>query len=214
MATLVHTLVTGTGWHSVCSKANGAPFHLAGFTTSADDLLRLAHHEMAAGRDVWFGVHPLRERPSEGRGGAADVLEVRTLAADLDWNDPESHADPDLPTEGEVMATVHNLGELAPSVVVNSGHGLQAYWHLTSPVAPDEGATLTVRLHEHLGALGLRPERADLASVLRVPGTLNRKATPVLVEEIEAHADRRFTPEYLNRRLPRTAKRASRGGGR
>ena len=65
--------------------------------------------------------------------------------------------------------------------VVESGHGLQAYWRLTRDVEPAEGADFIARMHAALGAAGLVADRADLASVLRLPGTFNLKSEPVEV---------------------------------
>lgn len=177
---------TMTGLHSLCSQGPGHPFQAVGFYSEPDGLLAHALTESAAGRNVWFGVHALERTPQRGRGGADDVAEVRQLVADLDWHDPDAHkATHGLPAEHEVRARLDTFTP-APTIVVATGHGLQAYWLLREPVSPADGAALTLRLHAALTAAGLVPDRHDLASVLRVPGTHNRKTTPPPLVRVEA----------------------------
>ena len=66
-------------------------------------------------------------------------------------------------------------------MIVNTGHGLQRYWLLSTDVGARLGAELQAGLDARLAELELVNERSDLASVMRLPGTLNVKAEPVLV---------------------------------
>lgn len=75
---------------------------------------------------------------------------------------------------------------LAPSVVVLSGHGLQPHWIFERPVTMntaeerDRVKRLLVGLQAILRGKAVAKgwtldKTADLARVLRIPGTLNRK---------------------------------------
>lgn len=196
------------GLHSLCSDRGGT-FHTVGVYDNAADLLDAALAENAAGGNTWFGAHGMSERPATGRGDAGDVTEIRALLADLDWDDEYAHKAPpgSLPTEDEVRQRLEHF-EHQPSIVVNSGHGLQVYCLLSSPVPAREGAELTLRLHAALAEAGLPADRADLASVLRLPGTISRKPgcdeVTVVVEQL--HNERVYTPQYLAKRLPKTTR--------
>jgi P4 family phage/plasmid primase-like protien len=153
--------------------------------------------------------------PATGRGGLLDVAAVGTLVADLDWYAPGAHADETLVSEAFVRAAVASLGELAPSIVVCSGYGLQCYWLLDEPVDVELGAELQDRVSARLLEAGVSNDRTDLASVLRLPGSRNVKLAdprPVTVETFEP--GRRFVPEWLGKYLPAaTAVRRSSSAG-
>lgn len=189
------------GLHSLCSQGPGRHFGAVGFYEDPESLYAQAMREAEAGRNVWFGVHPLAERPRSGRGGAEDVAEVGYLAADLDWLS-DAHADAALPTEQEVRGIIGDFRP-APTIIVETGHGIQAYWALRYPVSPDLGEQLTARLHTAMAAAGLKPERRDLASVLRVPGTLNMKTDEhPRVRVTHASPSRWYTRQDLDTSLP------------
>lgn len=209
--------VWGEGRHSLCAAWPGRRFHTVGLFAQPQQLLvaaaRLPH------ANVWFGLNPLLDELAGGRGGDADVAAVTALAFDLDWADEAAHKLADLPAELEVRARLDKLGDdLAPSIVMHTGHGLQAIWPLDQPVSPDdEGEELSGRMRARLLELGLHVERGDLAGVLRVPGTTNHKVPGALkvctVERLEL--GRRFVPEYLRKRLPPgSGTRASSSGTR
>lgn len=151
------------------------------------------------GANVWVSAHPLKAIPTSGRGGAEDVAGVSWLHADLDWRG-EGHAKEDLPTEAEVRKGLSDFAaaySLLPTVLVHSGHGLQAWWEMEEEMAPADGAAMLLRLHAGLRRCGLMPERHDLASVLRLPGTVNYKGEPVPVV-IEHDNGASYSTEYLD----------------
>lgn len=193
--------VWGTGLHSVCWLTDGRMRW-----RFADSPAQAAPApQQLPNRDLWFGAHPLRdEPPSHRRGDASFVIEVVAIPADLDWADPSRRTDKELPDEATVRAALRSLGsELAPSIIVNSGHGLQPWWLLDHAVEPVEGAELVARLSARLLELGIENGRQDLASILRLPGSTNWKdperPMPVTVERFEPAW--RFAPEFLRPRL-------------
>ncbi len=68
-----------------------------------------------------------------------------------------------------------------PTHVVNSGGGLHVYWVFDKPLQRDEWQVTAGKLKALTHALGLLADdsrTSDIASVLRVPGTLNFKYDP------------------------------------
>jgi hypothetical protein len=115
--------------------------------------------------ELFVGVAARRDDTS---GTAENCATLRALFADLDFKMlPEAQA-------RDRLARFR----FAPSLVIFSGHGLHAYWllqealDLTTPAARASAKQLLVRL---AAALGADPSAAEVARVLRPPGTLNRK---------------------------------------
>jgi putative DNA primase/helicase len=71
--------------------------------------------------------------------------------------------------------------ELPAPLVVASGHGLHCYWVLERPVSPEEwqpGADALKLACERHGLRADHSRTTDCASILRPPGTRNKKYTP------------------------------------
>ncbi|WP_433368403.1 hypothetical protein ACQPZX_41495 [Actinoplanes sp. CA-142083] len=142
----------------------------------------------AAGREgIYVQVTSARTVPERGkRGTAADVAALPALWADLDLAGP-GHAEKDLPPdEAAGRAVIAATGLPEPTIWVHSGGGLYPIWLLTEPHQItaenlDDAKRLAKdwqRVIEHAAAsLGWRYGRGvgDLARVLRIPGTINRK---------------------------------------
>lgn len=121
--------------------------------------------------------------------------------ADLDIEDPV-HKKKGLPPDIDAALKIARLTGLEPSLVVHSGHGLQAWWLLNEPWLFDEFAerirasrmarawdiSLRKRAERQLGytvdAVG------DVSRILRLPGTLNTKSAPVTVRVLASSAVR------------------------
>ena len=166
---------------------------------AADEATTLAKHGC-----VWFGVAP-RERklPNGKRGGASDCLTLPAMWVDIDIASPV-HAADDLPTTVDEAMQLCNAFPLPATAIINSGHGLQAWWMLDEPATIDDG---TLKLLADWGAtwaeLGRRhgwhvDNVFDAARVMRLPGTFNRKAEPVPVTIIEADWTRTYGVDDLN----------------
>jgi hypothetical protein len=172
---------------------------------------RIIDHEWAADEAftlakwgcVWFGVAP-RERklPNGKRGGATDCLTLPAMWVDIDIASPV-HAADDLPTTIDEAMQLCNAFPLPPTAIINSGHGLQAWWMLDEPATIDDD---TLKLLADWGAtwaeLGRRhgwhvDNVFDAARVMRLPGTFNRKAEPVPVTIIEADWTRTYGVDDL-----------------
>ena len=125
------------------------------------------------------------------RGEAIDAIELPGLWADLDFG-TAGHAEkrnlPHPPDEDAAASLVSIAGLSAPTAWVHSGGGLYAWWLLHEPMAigGDENlrsylTSLSRKWHGVLGKAAASrgwaygTESSDLARVLRLPGTVNRK---------------------------------------
>lgn len=155
--------------------------------------------------DLYVGCCPLSSTPTRGRGTAADVAYLAALWADLDvagpGHSPAADALPLPPTRAAAIDAVATLPP--PSVFVDSGGGLQAWWLLAEPLAIDDSnraevAEVAAGWGRALVAAGAAKgwhvdDVSDLARILRPPGTVNRKPgrapAPVFIVPGEGCAD-------------------------
>lgn len=129
---------------------------------------------------------------------------------DVDFTDgTEAHKRTDLPTEAEARAFFKTL-PIPPSLLVRTGHGLHVYWLLPEPwlfnndqdrekaAALVKGFQATLR--KQMVAKGWSLDStADLARLLRIPGTLNYKCSQPLEVTLEETEDiPRYSLEVLS----------------
>lgn len=128
-----------------------------------DDLIATAMEWDNAGWDSYIGAIP-RVRP----GGKAEDCTPTTsvLFADVD----AKHLD------GRKMSALLALGRssITPSIVVDSGNGMHAWWLLQHPVQFDLAAQVMKGLASAIGGDAVY----DAPRVLRLPGTHNHKSNP------------------------------------
>lgn len=166
------------------------------------------HLDQAGARGIYCRTTTLNAAPREGRGGDDDSLYLPGLAADLDIAGPGHRTTKPLPaTPTEARRIIDESGLLAPSLWVHSGGGLYPWWLLDTPHRIDDLprikrlsarwqdpiAHAATQLGYHFGRLG------DLARILRIPGTVNRKAampTPALCRIVDDNG-LRYTLEDL-----------------
>lgn len=163
-------------------------------------------------RDLYVGVGLSgKDYGSSRRCPSNEVAGIVGLWADLDLKS-DAHPKAALPATIEDAITI--LPEqFPPSFVVRTGNGAHAWWLFREPLIFEsdeeriDAGNLALRwqslLRLNAAAHGWAFDRlADLARVLRVPGTQNCKnpASPKPVE-IHSHTDRRYNPsdfaEYL-----------------
>jgi hypothetical protein len=141
------------------------------------------------------------------RGTSASVRAIPGVWADVDVGGPihgPAHKNTKLPTTyDDARALIAEAIPLEPTVIIDSGHGVQVWWLFAEPWSlesnekREEAATLVYRLQQTLLAKaklhGWEVDgTADLARVLRLPGTVNHKLDPVPVRVIEIDETRRY----------------------
>lgn len=134
--------------------------------------------------DIYFGVNPcISIPPTNAQGEAKPPREVRSqlsFVAALNCLFAEFDAKDFGDDKAAALAHVESL-DPQPSALVDSGGGYHAYWLLDQPylLASDadrrQAKDLQSRWVEFVGG---DKGAKDLARVLRVPGTLNRKYDP------------------------------------
>lgn len=127
-----------------------------------------------------------------------DISGIGALWLDLDILAPE-HAKTNLPANhAEAMELLSGF-PLEPSYIVNSGHGLQAWWCLkevwsfNSPYERADAANLEHRLIYHFKALAAArgwdvDSVQNLDRVMRMPGSINYKSMPKPVTILKRNA--------------------------
>jgi len=138
--------------------------------------------------DVYFSVHPSVTIPTtndkgklvpstEVRSRIATIAAINCLFAEYDSKDYGS--------KGAALSHIENLAP-APSVIIDSGNGYHCYWLLSEPfMLATEGDRLEAERLEAawVALMGGDTKAKDLARILRVPGTFNRKQNPALPVE-------------------------------
>ena len=174
-------------------------------------------------KDVYFGLHLMDELPPPGKRSSEEKISCMSfIHEEYDVKGP-AHKEQKLPeTLEELLSFLHDL-ECPPSIIVHSGNGVHTYWLLQEYITvTDENRGWIKRIvkgyEKHTHRLGM--ERgwkfdpvADLARVLRIPGTLNHKSDPpkqaVVIEAnltryplsaFEKYADTQ--EEYSGRKIP------------
>ncbi|MCL5957860.1 MAG: hypothetical protein M1358_00855, partial [Chloroflexi bacterium] len=160
---------------------------------------------LAKSSDVYFGVgiHKDDLGPKE-RGAADDVSAIGALWIDIDVQGA-AHKSENLPPTREAAFELIREFALQPTIIIDSGHGLQAYWVFKEPwlLENDEERQEAAELSRHFQTTFIEiaqrhgytiDNTSDLARVLRVPGTVNRKLSPVPVYVVEMDPARRYDP--------------------
>ena len=147
-----------------------------------------------------------------------NAASIAGLWADVDIADPV-HKKRNLPPDEDAARDVLSDLEIAPTILVHSGHGLQAWWLFDEPFVFQDPAErremqrLSVAWHERLksvfGQRGWTIDAThDLSRILRLPGTLNHKGdTSVPVRVLSSDGPRRPMAEWI-RALPERAERS------
>jgi hypothetical protein len=160
------------------------------------------------GTDVYFCVSTL-PKLKKGRGKLSDVLGIGSLHLDVDIQNSLAHKKQNLPaTIDEAIDFVNGI-DLKPSILINSGYGLHAYWLLKDFVQFDDTTRPYMaglleswqKMYKYRAGLqGYDVDATqDTTRVLRVPDTLNWKipASPVQAKIISIEPDLRYTPAEL-----------------
>jgi hypothetical protein len=139
-------------------------------------------------QNVYYGVGLHREPKSKGRGGTDDIIGIPAIWIDIDIQD-EAHQKKNLPPSiDDAMGILEGL-RWPPSMLIHSGHGLQAHWLLreildtSTEDARIQAKLLVQRFQAYVRSLFLKKGWTldsvhDLARVMRMPGTMNMKTEP------------------------------------
>jgi hypothetical protein len=134
-------------------------------------------------------------RDNHARRDAAGCQQFPSLFADVDDANHELDRD-------RVIALLEGI-KCPPTMIVNSGHGLQPHWLL---VEPSENAKRVIAARKKLHALTASDAVHDAPRFMRLPGSHNSKGGDWLpVELVAHHPERRFAIEVLEEWLDTAA---------
>jgi putative DNA primase/helicase len=136
-------------------------------------------------QNVYVSTCPQAQIPDWGRGGSETTIAMPALWADIDIAGP-AHQGSHYPPTLEDAQGLLNEFPAKPTILVHSGHGLQAWWQLERPwvflddsdreQAAELERTFLSALQRLAASRGWSIDpTADLARVMRMPGTFNRK---------------------------------------
>lgn len=176
---------------SIWDKVSNQSLHAAVSGPAAAEDIPLAVEYVdslvANGLDAYFGVGlrrpglvPMR------RGKKVDVVELPGVWLDVDLFNAEAHAAANLPTGIDGGAAVIDLCPFAPTLLVDSGFGLHAYWLFDHPMILRDGDQARINtafrrfqrqiIDAAMAKLGVHVDQTgNIDRVLRIPGTKNFK---------------------------------------
>ncbi len=140
---------------------------------------------------------------------AANVALKRSLYADLDTGTgkfPDKRA----ALEG-LKSFCDGSGIPFPTLIVDSGNGIHVHWPLASDIPPAEWRVMALNLKAAFECYGFAADpsvTADIARILRIPGTMNRK-NPIAPRQVTA---RRLGPPHDAAALAQSLAIAADGG--
>ena len=159
-------------------------------------------------QNCYLGLGLRRQRPHNGhaRGKTHDIIALPGLWLDLDYESPGAHKvlHP-LPPNEDAALSLLGAAPYRPSLIIHSGHGLQAYWLFKELACFDTEDDREAfgrlcrgwqQVIQHAGRdRGWHVDStADLARVLRIPGTRNFKTDQPQEVRVHEANDFRYDP--------------------
>src|SRR5215208_1689563 len=174
---------------------------------AASDLAEMERISLEIGRerDTYFGIGLHKEKLEKGRRGkSSEVIAIPGLWADLDIKGEAHKANNLPPTCKDAMRIIEAI-PLKPTLIVHSGHGLQAWWLFKelwvfeNETEREEAQELSHRfqatLKQRAKEYGWQMDGThDISRVFRPPGTLNHKREIVDVKVLHYDEDARYNP--------------------
>ena len=169
-----------------------------------------------AGRATYFCSATLKPRtdwiarePGESPRCEDNIGEIVGLHCDIDFTNVTV-------APAEVLRILKNL-PCAPTIIVNSGHGLHGYWLFKEPIGTELGTDITNRIitaRIKLAAVLAGDAVQDLPRLMRLPGSHNTKGgAPIEVTVEELSGNRRYDLEELETWLAAQSQLLDRIGG-
>jgi hypothetical protein len=177
-----------SGRIGVCAIGNGPTRH-AHFQWIYEAVQQAQAWDKLKPVGIYFRVTMLPpEGVKNGRGSADDAHALAFWWADVDFGGVGHKPDPNgLPLPPDEDAALQLIADLpTPSLLVHSGGGFYPIWRFEHPViiTDDNRAEAKARSQDWQNMIRVKAERrgwhygsgvGDLARVLRLPGTVNRK---------------------------------------
>jgi hypothetical protein len=180
--------------------------------SSVEEAVLAGQSDKTQDKNTYFGVGTRRYgkyiEPNQ-RGDEKDVAYLYGTWIDIDIRS-DAHAKENLPDSIEEAMDILEAVPLEPSYVINTGHGIQAYWLFTTPMSCgiqwQETKKWTKRFNYTFKLFSKKmgwdvDSVFDLTRVMRLPGTMNVKGGGSAPVTIISQSDKRYDPfeitEYL-----------------
>ena len=150
--------------------------------TQLEAMARKAIELSDSGFDIWHSVNPVSVEPTDGKRGDEKSVSYQTaVVADIDIRSDAHKGDP-----AKLAADFDEAKSFlpfTPSIIINSGYGLHAYYIFDSPIKITDNNREEIKRRNNL-LLDIIRQRAngkkidgvgDLPRILRTPGTFNYK---------------------------------------
>lgn len=123
--------------------------------------------------DCYVSAGTLQNKPTAGRGTAADIARIPSLWADLDLKDSG------FPDYAEMVGVITEISDLIggrPAVVLLTGGGMQPRWRLAGDIDADTLERFGLLVEQVCAAHGYQRDNVyDLPRILRAPASVNHK---------------------------------------
>lgn len=164
------------------------------FFESNEDAIRRTAALNARGLNAWYGLSSFA---TDENRTVDNTLQVQSLWLDVDYKQYESPEE----AQDDAARLYSEIG--VPTIRVQSGGGLHAYWVLRRALPTPEWKPLADAFQATWQSLGIKadPVSADAARVLRIPGSLNFKYDPPREVTLETYEDITYDPDSLARKL-------------
>ena len=199
----------GNGYLSISYTMDAHLKSLRSDFINASDSNAVEKHlaSLPTGAQIVFNFARLAKKPTSGRGKITDTHAFSVIGMDIDIADPNK-PNKSLPANIDVAVAALETLQLPPSIYVNSGSGLHAYWVLDEDLlVTDESDLKQARdfvANFYRGVASNFPEfnfdhTQDLARSFRMPGSTNLKdpANPKIVSVRELHSERIYSHDEI-----------------
>lgn len=148
-------------------------------------LEEVASYDPPMDKNIYFGVYAR----NKCAGKAENCTTTGALWLDFDFKPKEGEPDKTIDEKISIVKQNIRLANLPnPSITINSGHGVHAYWLLTERAGNEALPLLKVMAQ----ATEADSRATDKARIMRVPGTMNVKSVPVFCSIIEADYNEKY----------------------
>lgn len=127
-------------------------------------------------KDIYFATSSYNDTSTRQ---ASNIKSKKSLYLDLDCGEGKGFT-----SKKEAIVSLVTFCKTiklpAPSVIVDSGNGIHAYWVLDKSISPDEWLPMAIRLKDLCAEHSFPADMsitADSARIMRVPGTKNYKGS-------------------------------------
>lgn len=170
----------------------------------------------------WRRKYPDKQGEPFTRGFGDTVVALPGFWIDIDIKGP-NHDATNLPETIEEALVLLEAFPLPPTYVIFTGGGLHAYWLLNKPLLIDNdmerqrakriNSNIQKVIRKEAGKSGLIVDNtADLARMLRLPGTINLKNEPIAVEVLRKN-EKKYAISEFEAHLPMVNQQQRSSGG-